>query len=176
MIHRDPHAVVTESIDEEIASLRQPRGGLYFAQGYYASMGFGIPAAMGAQIGTGKRPLVLCGDGGFQMTGPEISHAPKHGLSPIVVLINNAGWSIFRPVSPRHDLLEVPAWPYAELAEAWGGKGLKASNREELKKALTEAHRTQGFALIDCRVPPDELSPISRKYIEQSVRKGTSAD
>ena len=49
--------------------LRQPRGGLYFAQGYYASMGFAVPAALGAQIGTGRRPLVLCGDGGFQMTG-----------------------------------------------------------------------------------------------------------
>ncbi|HYB12991.1 MAG TPA: thiamine pyrophosphate-binding protein, partial [Myxococcota bacterium] len=49
-------------------------GGLYFAQGYYASMGFAVPASLGAQIGTGVRPLVLCGDGGFQMTGAEISH------------------------------------------------------------------------------------------------------
>ena len=49
--------------------LRLHGGGLYFAQGYYASMGFAVPASLGAQIGTGVRPLVLCGDGGFQMTG-----------------------------------------------------------------------------------------------------------
>jgi indolepyruvate decarboxylase len=147
-------------------------GGLYMAQGYYASMGFAIPAAMGAQIGTGVRPLVLCGDGSFQMTGPEISHAPGKGLSPIVVLVNNAGWSIFRPVSPRQDLLEVPPWPYAELATAWGGLGLRAQTREELRSALETAHESKGFALIDCRVPVDSLSPISRKYIQESVRKG----
>ena len=149
-------------------------GGLYMAQGYYASMGFAIPAAMGAEIGTGVRPLVLCGDGSFQMTGPEISHAPRKGLAPIVVLVNNAGWSIFRPVSPRPDLLEVPAWPYAELAEAWGGLGLRAETPGELRAALETAHQSRSFALIDCRVPGDSLSPISRKYIEQSARKGAT--
>ena len=50
--------------------VRVERGGGYLAQGYYASMGFGVPGALGAQIGTGARPLVLCGDGAFQMTGP----------------------------------------------------------------------------------------------------------
>ncbi len=70
--------------------LRLRAGGLYFSQGYYASMGFAVPAAIGAQIGTRRRTLVLCGDGAFQMTGPEISHAPRHGVAPIVVLVNNA--------------------------------------------------------------------------------------
>ena len=66
--------------------VRVERGGGYFAQGYYASMGFGVPGALGAQIGTGRRPLVLCGDGAFQMTGPEIAQAPRHGLNPIVLV------------------------------------------------------------------------------------------
>ena len=44
-----------------------------------------MPAALGAQIGSGLRPLVMCGDGGFQMTGPEISQAPAKGVNPIVV-------------------------------------------------------------------------------------------
>jgi TPP-dependent 2-oxoacid decarboxylase len=155
--------------------LRLRRGGLYFAQGFYASMGFAIPAAMGAQIGTGVRPLVLCGDGAFQMTGAEISHAPRHGLSPVVVLINNTGWQIFRPVSPRHDLLEVPAWPYAELAQAWGGVGFQAADRMELREALRAAHEIRDFVLIECRVPPDDLSPITRRYIRESARKTRAA-
>lgn len=151
--------------------VRVPSGGLYFAQGYYASMGFGVPAALGAQIGTGRRPLVLSGDGAFQMTGPEISHAPKHGLSPIVVLVNNAGWGIFRPVSPRQDLLEIPGWPYAELAQEWGGVGFRAGTAAELRDALRAAHAQQRFALIECIVPPDDLSPISRRYIRASAKK-----
>ncbi len=151
--------------------VRVPGSRLYFAQGYYASMGFAVPAAMGAEIGTGIRPLVLCGDGAFQMTGAEISHAPRHGLAPIVILVNNGGWGIFRPVSPRADLLEIPNWPYAELAQAWGGVGFRAKTAAELNEALRAAHEVKDFALIECRVPAMDLSPISRRYIRQSARK-----
>jgi indolepyruvate decarboxylase len=155
--------------------IRQGAGGLYFAQGYYASMGFAVPAALGAQIGTGRRPLVLCGDGGFQMTGPEISHAPTHGLTPIVVLVNNGGWGIFRPVTQRRDLLEIPPWPYADLAQAWGGVGFRAAGRDELREALRAAHELREFAIIECRVPPTDISPISRRYIRASAAKGDAA-
>lgn len=155
--------------------LRLRADGLYLGQGYYASMGFAVPAAMGAQIGRGRRPLVLCGDGGFQMTGPEISHAPKLGLSPVVVLVNNGGWGIFRPVSPRQDLLDIPPWPYAELARAWGGIGVQAHNRDELKTALRNAHAADGFVVIECLVSPTDISPVSRRYIRASVRKGSAS-
>ena len=151
--------------------LRLREGGLYFSQGYYASMGFGVPAALGAQIGTGVRPLVLCGDGAFQMTGSEIAQAPARGLSPIVVLVNNGGWGIFRPVSPREDLLRIPPWPYAELAQAWGGVGFQAHTREELREALRAAHEVNGFVLIESHVPPGDLSPISQRYIRASAKK-----
>ncbi len=155
--------------------IRQPQGGLYFAQGYYASMGFAVPAALGAQIGTGRRPLVLCGDGGFQMTGAEISYAPPRGLTPIVVLVNNAGWGIFRPVTPRKDLLQIPPWPYAELAQAWGGVGFGARTRRELREALRAAHEVRDFVIIECLVPPDDISPVSRRYIRASARKSRAA-
>jgi len=138
-------------------------------------MGFAVPAAMGAQIGTGRRPLVLCGDGAFQMTGTEISHAPRLGLSPLVVLVNNGGWQIFRPVSPRPDLLALPGWPYAELAQAWGGVGFSATTRAELREALRAAHELRDFALVECRLPPDDLSPITRRYIRRSAGKGRVA-
>jgi indolepyruvate decarboxylase len=138
-------------------------------------MGFAVPAAMGAEIGTGRRCLVLCGDGGFQMTGPEISCAPRRGLSPVVVLVNNSGWGIFRPVTPRKDLLEIPPWPYAELAQAWGGVGMRARTRQELREALRAAHEVREFVLVECLVPPDDISPVSRRYIRASARKGRAA-
>ena len=66
------YMVVAESGDMLFGGLdiRVPHDNGYFAQGFYASMGFAVPAALGAQIGSGLRPLVMCGDGGFQMTGP----------------------------------------------------------------------------------------------------------
>ncbi|HJQ83634.1 MAG TPA: thiamine pyrophosphate-binding protein [Candidatus Binatia bacterium] len=166
--------VVAESGDMLFAGLdvRVERGGGYLAQGYYASMGFGVPGALGAQLGTGVRPLVLSGDGAFQMTGPEIAQAPRHGLNPIVLVINNGGWQIFRPVIARHELLDVPRWPYARLAEDWGGRGFYAERVDELRAALEEAARVDSFVVIEAIVRPDDLSPVSRKYIEASARHG----
>jgi indolepyruvate decarboxylase len=174
---RRGYHVFAESGDMLFGGLevRVPGGGLYFAQGYYASMGFAVPAAMGAEIGTGRRPLVLCGDGGFQMTGPEISAAPGRRLAPIVVLVNNAGWGIFRPVTPRKDLLEIPPWPYAELAQQWGGVGIRAETRQELREALRAAHEIRDFVLIDCVVPRDDISPVSQRYIRASARKSQAS-
>jgi indolepyruvate decarboxylase len=155
--------------------LRLRAGGLYFSQSYYASMGFAVPASIGAGIGRGRRQLVLTGDGAFQMTGPEISHAPRHGVAPVIVLVNNSGWQIFRPVSPRPELLEVPPWPYAELAVQWGGVGFQVETRGELVNALRAAHELRDFVLIECRVAPDDLSPTARRYIQESARKGRRA-
>jgi indolepyruvate decarboxylase len=169
---RPGYHVFAESGDMLFGGLElRLRGGLYFAQGYYASMGFGLPAALGAEIGTGVRPLVLTGDGAFQMTGPEISHAPKLGLAPIVVIVNNAGWGIFRPVSPRQDLLSIPNWPYSELASHWGGVGFRVETATELRDALRAAHEVGEFVIVECQVGEQDLSPISRRYIQASARK-----
>jgi indolepyruvate decarboxylase len=169
------YMVVAESGDMLFAGLdvKVEHGGLYLAQGYYASMGFGIPGALGAQIGTGQRPIVLCGDGAFQMTGPEVSHASRYKLNPIVILMNNGGWGIFRPVTEREDLLTIPPWPYAELARAWGGVGFQVTTVDELRKALAEAEKISSFVIIETMVGYHDLSPVTTKYIKASVGKGT---
>ena len=164
--------VVAESGDMLFGGLElRLRGGMYMAQGYYASMGFGVPAALGAQLGTGVRPLILCGDGAFQMTGMEISHAPEHRLNPICLLVNNGGWGIFRPVVERQELLDVPGWPYAELGRALGGVGLRARTRGELRAALATAFESERFSIVEAITPPDDLSPISRRYITSGARR-----
>ena len=167
------YMVITDSGDMLFAGLdvRVPLSGAYLAQGFYASMGFSVPAAIGAQIGGSARPLVLCGDGAFQMTGQELSHAPMLGLNPVVMVINNGGWGIFRPVVERKSLLEIPSWPYAKLAEDWGGMGIVANNGDELRAALEQVHTHKGFAIIDVRIARDDLSPMSVKYIREAARR-----
>jgi indolepyruvate decarboxylase len=172
------HVFVAESGDALFGGLDvrvEGRAG-YFAQGYYASMGFGIPGAIGAQIGTGKRPVVLCGDGAFQMTGPEIAQAPRHGANPIVLLMNNAGWGIFRPIAGnREDLLDIPSWPYAELARQWGGVGIRVETVGELRAALATAGKTPSFVILEIMIDRHDLSPVTRKYIAASVKRGQRA-
>lgn len=168
--------VVAESGDMLFAGLdvRAPRDGGYLAQGFYASMGFGVPGAIGAQLGGAGRPLVLSGDGAFQMTGPEIAQAPRYGLAPVVIVVNNGGWQIFRPVVEQTELLDVPSWPYAQLARLWGGQGFRVETPKALRAALAEAATLKTFVVIEALVPPDDHSPISRKYIEASARHGRS--
>jgi indolepyruvate decarboxylase len=166
-------AVVAESGDALFGGLdiKVHGGGLYLAQGYYASMGFAVPGALGAQIGTGMRPLVLCGDGGFQMTGQEISHAPRHGLNPIVIVLNNQGWGIFRPIAKREELLTIPLWSYRDLARCWGGVGFRAETLGELRFALQESAGLKSFVLIEAMIGPRDLSPVTLKYIRASAKK-----
>jgi indolepyruvate decarboxylase len=165
--------VVAESGDSLFGGIDVKVGndGLYLAQGFYASMGFAVPGALGAQIGTGLRPLVITGDGGFQMTGVEIAHAPRYRLNPIVVLLNNGGWGIFRPIAQRQDLLALPSWRYAELARLWGGNGFLVETVGQLRHALEQAAKSPAFAIIEVMIGPRDLSPITLKYIRASAKK-----
>ena len=90
-----------------------------------------------------------------------------------MVLVNNAGWGIFRSVTPKQELLDLPPWPFAELAESWGGVGIRVTTSAELKTALLEAHATKSFVIVECIVPKDDSSPVGRRYIRQSARKGS---
>ncbi|MBY0278485.1 thiamine pyrophosphate-binding protein [Candidatus Binatia bacterium] len=171
---RRDFVVVAESGDMLFAGIdvRVAGRAAYFAQGFYASMGFGVPGALGVELGLGKRPILLSGDGAFQMTGAEIAQARRYGLRPIVLVTNNGGWGIFRPVVKRQSILEIPPWPYAELARLWGGQGERVTSGPELLAALERAERAPSFALIEVMIGRTDLSPLSRKYIRYSSRQG----
>lgn len=150
-------------------------GSLYMAQGFYASMGFSVPGGMGAQLGTGMRAIILCGDGAFQMTGPEICHSRRLGLNPILILLNNKGWGIFRPITPRKELLDLPDWNYAQMVHLWGGVGIRVSTLSQFRKALEEASDEKRFVLIEVLIDPDDLSPVTQKYIQSAARRAALA-
>ncbi len=177
LVARRGYVVVAEAGDMLFAGidLRVPGRAAYFAQGFYASMGFGVPGAMGIEIGDGRRPIVLCGDGAFQMTGSEIAHAPRHGLKPIVIVVNNGGWAIFRPVVKQKKMLEIPDWPYAEMARLWGGHGARVTTGPEFTGALEQAAASDRFFILEAMIAPDDLSPLSRRYIRASARRGGRA-
>ena len=125
---------------------------------YYASMGFGTPAAIGYSVTAGKRPLVLIGDGGFQMTGQEMCHCPRFGINPIFIVFNNKRWGMQQLFYPTAKFNELVNWSYSKMAELWGGKGYYCDNCEKLYKALEESKNNKEFSVIEAVLAKEDLS------------------
>jgi len=134
--------------------------------GYYATMGFAVPAALGVELASGRRPVVLLGDGAFQMTGAEISQAPVYGCSPIVVVFNNARWEMLQAFFPDAGYNTTVAWPFAKLAELWGGRGFDVRTPGDFRRALNDAWESDRFSLIDVALERGDLSPILRGFVQ----------
>ena len=99
------------------------------APGYYAGMGYGVPAGLGACVATGARPLIMVGDGAFQMTGFELGNCRRYGWDPIVVVFNNMSWEMLRVFQPESRFNDLDDWRFAELAGPLGGDGVRVSTR-----------------------------------------------
>lgn len=136
------------------------------APAYYATMGFAIPAALGVQVSTGRRPLVLIGDGAFQMTGPEIAHAPAYGCNPLIVLLNNNSWEMLQAFFPDAKYNETAPWPYAKLIELWGGRGFEARTARDLRDALRAAWLEKRPTLIEVTLAKGDISPVLRGFVD----------
>ncbi len=136
------------------------------APGYYATMGYGVPAGLGLQAATGQRPLILVGDGAFQMTGWELGNCRRYGWDPIVLLFNNASWEMLRTFQPESSFNDLGHWGYAEMAAGMGGDGVRANTRAELKAALDTAMATRGrFQLIEITIPRGVLSDTLQRFV-----------
>jgi indolepyruvate decarboxylase len=136
------------------------------APGYYAGMGYGVPAGMGAQLATGRRALILVGDGAFQMTGWELGNCRRLGIDPIVVLFNNTSWEMLRAFQPESAFNDLDDWRFAELAGAIGGEGRRVATRAELAAALEHAAATSGrFQLVEAMIPRGVLSATLSRFV-----------
>lgn len=136
------------------------------APGYYATMGFGVPAGLGLQAATGQRPLILVGDGAFQMTGWELGNCRRYAWDPVVVLFNNACWEMLRVFQPESAFNELGSWGFAEMAAGMGGDGVRVSTRAGLQAALAKAWATRGrFQLIEVAIPPGVLSDTLARFV-----------
>jgi indolepyruvate decarboxylase len=136
------------------------------APGYYATMGFGVPAGIGLQAASGRRPLILVGDGAFQMTGWELGNCKRYGWDPIVIVFNNAGWGMLQSFQPESAFNHLGEWNFASMANGMGGDGVRVRTRSELAAALAKAAMSRGrFQLIEAMIPVGELSATLRRYV-----------
>ena len=149
------------------------------APGYYASMGFGVPAGLGLQAASGRRTLILVGDGAFQMTGWELGNCLRYGWDPIVIVFNNATWGMLQCFQPESAFNRLGEWNFSSMAAGMGGDGVRATTRAGLADALDHAVATRGrFQLIEAMIAPGELSATLKRYVagvrRVSAEKGAS--
>jgi indolepyruvate decarboxylase len=146
------------------------------APGYYATMGFGVPAGLGLQAATGQRPVILVGDGAFQMTGWELGNCRRYGWDPIVIVMNNCSWEMLRQFQPESRFNSLDDWQFAQLAAPMGGVGQRVTTRSELAAALDRAVAQRGrFQLIEAVIPAGHVSPTLEGFVAALKRRTAAA-
>jgi len=147
----------------------------FLSSAYYASMGFAVPASIGAQFADPKlRPLVIVGDGAFQMTGMEISTSFRFNQNPIVIVLNNQGYGTERSILDGQ-FNDIPRWEYSNIPNLiGGGKGYLIKNEEQFEDALREAERnTNSFTILDIRLDQHDKS-FALQRLTESLRKSVT--
>lgn len=145
----------------------------FISPAYYTSMGFAIPACVGVQSANrDSRPIVLVGDGAFQMTCLELSTANKLGYNPIVIVLNNHGYTTerFLQDGPFND---IPNWDYHRMPDLLGkGWGFEVRTEGELEKALQASLANHdSFSLINVHLDPMDTSPALQRLAEKMSKQ-----
>ena len=141
--------------------LKKPR--TFLTSGGLGTMGYGLGAAIGASTATGKRSILFTGDGSFGMNLNELATAVSQHTPVIVVIMNNGVLGMVRQWQTlffdKHysNTTLNRATDFVKVAEAFGAKGARAANAQELESALTEAFSCNGPFVIDCAVDCDEF-------------------
>jgi TPP-dependent 2-oxoacid decarboxylase len=146
----------------------------FLSPAYYCSMGFAVPAAIGAQLAKPLlRPIVIVGDGAFQMTGMEISTITRFALNPVIIVLNNNGYGTERPMldGPFNDVLR---WNYYRIPEIIGhGKAFLIETEGQLEDSLSAAEKfySKDLCILDVRLDPHDGSPALQRLTESLGKK-----
>jgi acetolactate synthase-1/2/3 large subunit len=142
------------------------------------AMGYGVPAAIGASISTGRLAVVFTGDGDFMMNGQELATAVQYGAKVIIILLNNGMYGTIR----MHQEREFPTHisgsslhnpDFVALAKAYGALGFQVKQEAEFEQALSSSLAHVGVSLIEILIEPELITTrVSLNSItQQSILK-----
>jgi acetolactate synthase-1/2/3 large subunit len=139
----------------------QPRH--WINSGGLGTMGFGLPAAMGAKVGCPDETVVcIAGDGSVQMNMQELATCAQEGIAIKVFIMNNGYLGMVRQWQElfwdkRYSQVDMGQWPdFVKVAEAYGATGMRLTDKNTLVADMREALATDGPVLVDVRVTREE--------------------
>lgn len=141
------------------------RNGRFMTSGGMGTMGYALPAAMGAKIAGGKRQVVaVCGDGGFQMTMMELATARQYGIQIKLVVLKNNVLGLVRQYQHfnYHDsfsVIDLSGSPELDkIAEAYGMDYMKLSDEPGMSSVIEAFLADKKSVLLEVSVDPDEIA------------------
>lgn len=175
----------TVVLDEEIAiiadvgdallgstDLMVPHYGTFYGPAFYLSMGFAIPAGLGIKLAKPTtRSIILVGDGAFQMSSCELSTILKNKLNPLVVVLNNGGYTTEKMIV-QGAFNEIVNWNYHKITELiGGGTGYKITTEDELESGINEWIKTNDLIVLNCILNPTDVSFALKRFTESLSKK-----
>ncbi|MFA5700409.1 MAG: biosynthetic-type acetolactate synthase large subunit [Desulfuromonas sp.] len=135
----------------------------FITSGGLGTMGFGLPAALGAQVAfTGRQVIDISGDGSFQMNSQELATLVQYRLPVKIVILNNnflgmvRQWQqLFFDKRYSQTCMELPI-DFIKLAQAYGAEGFRATKPEEVEKVLRQGLETPGPVIMEFKVAREE--------------------
>ncbi len=175
---------LNEALDDQSVVIADPGDALFAASelvihrrteflspAYYTSMGFAVPAALGVMIARPDlRPVVLVGDGAFQMTGMELSNIVRRKLCPIIIVLDNRGYGTERLLhAGDYEFNNVLPWRYSKLPELLGGgTGYEVRTEGDFDRALRAAwDDTSAMSLIHVHLAVDDFSETLQRLAQR---------
>jgi len=135
----------------------------FISSGGLGTMGYGLPAAIGAKIGCPDKTVIcISGDGSFQMNLQELATAINNHLTIMIIIMNNNYLGMVRQwqelfYNKRYSSTALTGNPdFVKVVEAYGGTGIRVNKKQELYPALEKALSLNKFVLIDCIIPGEE--------------------
>ena len=148
----------------------------FIASGYYGTMGFAVPGGLGAGIAAPERlPLVIVGDGAFQMTGAEIAVMRGLGLKAIVLVLNNATYKMLEALDGPRDYYNIQNWDYVGFARALGCEGERVTTETGLQDAIAKGKKAKTSYLIEAIVDKEDYPPILKRFRDFFAAKKAQA-
>jgi indolepyruvate decarboxylase len=148
----------------------------FLALAAWGSLGHETGAALGVGLASGKRPLVVAGDGGFMMICQEISSLVQAKSNAVIFVMSNRGYAIeqafvnlkaFEPGGKFAPYDVLPAWDYLALAKAFGARGIQLTTTKELLDFLGGLTETSaGPTLVEVVIPEHDLAPQLKRLAE----------